>query len=883
MSLAGRAAELAALDDVLAAARNRTGRALALLGDPGAGKSSLLAEAADRARPMRVLRATGAEPEAGLAFAALHQLLRPVAHLAEDLPGAQRDAVRGALGLAESRTDDRFLVSAAVLSLLVEAAEPDGLLCVVDDFQWFDRASADTLLFAARRLRTESVSLLIAARDTAEVRHALRGAEQLRVAGLDDRSAATLLVGSTPAVAAELTTLTKGNPLALSELAELLTPAQLSGAAPLPDPLPVGDVFGEQVARLPEDTRLVLLVAALEGLGDVGVVLRAATALGIGADALHAAEQAGLVAVDGAALRFRHPLIRSAVYTGAGSALRRRVHGALADAVGGDADRRARHLADAALGPDEAVASALAESAHRARERGGYADAAEALGRAAALTPEPGARARRLAEAAGAAWLGGRPGQAQSWLAAAQDLAADEDLKAELSQLRGRFELNSGDAAEAMRIFLDAAGDRVELLSDAAEAASYVGDTAVAIEVGRRAEALDDSYLRSMLVGTAALQAGDTERGTAVLRSALREPGDDAVSLLWASSAASHLGEVDAAADFATRAGRVARVSGMVGTLPVVLEFAATAERMNSRLTHSAALSEEALTLAREAGYTNSAAAHLANLAMVAAIQGREDECRAHANEALAIAIPHRVGLRVGVASYALGLLDLGLGRVEAAHERLTALTTAGPGAGHPIAVWGSTGDRVEAAVAAGDLDAARASVDFIERWSVNATTARARALVARCRALIENDAVPLYEQALTLLAADSGADYDRARTALLLGERLRRDRRVGEARRHLRAAAETFGRLGARPWEQRALGELRAAGESGQRAEPVALEQLTPQELRIARLVAEGVSNKDVAARLFLSPRTVEYHLYKVYPKLGVTTRTELARLLGQ
>ncbi|SDM60438.1 helix-turn-helix transcriptional regulator [Allokutzneria albata] len=849
MTLIGREAELAELEAFL----NGGQSALAVLGEPGAGKSALLGEVAEDA-----LWATGAEPESGLAFAALHQLLRPVAHLADALPEAQRDAIKGALGLAESRTEDRFLVSAAVLSLLIEAAEPDGLLCVVDDFQWLDQASADALLFAARRLRGEKVRLLIAARDTTDVRHALRGVRQLRLTGLDEADAARLLTAA-PAVIAEITRLTSGNPLALHEVGDLLTPDQLEGSAPLPDPLPIKNVFGDQIARLDEATKHVLLIAALEGQGDLGVVLRA----GAEPTALHEAERTGLITTDGAKIRFRHPLVRSAVVTEAGAAQKRQVHNALADAVG-DADRKAQHRAEAALGPDEDVAQALTESARRARERGGYADAATALARAADLTPATEAKARRLAVAAESAWLGGKPGQARSLLTRARAL----NNTPELEQLRGRFELNSGDAAEAMRIFLDAAGDRIELLADAAEAASYVGDTAVTIEVGRRAEPLPPSFLRSMLVGTAALRAGDTAKGTEILRTA--EPREDASELLWAAAAASHLGEGDAASDFAARAGRVARVSGMVGTLPVVLEFAATAERMNGNLAHSAALSEEGLALAKEAGYVNCTASHLANLAVVAAIQGREDDCRRFADEALMIAIPHRIELRVGVANYALALLDLGQGRFQEAHDRLTAMTT-----GHPVTVWGSTADRVEAAVASGNLDAARKSVEFLKQWSVNATTTRAKALVARCRALVEDDAVPLYEQALT-----TDSEYDRARTALLLGERLRRDRKVSEARPHLRTAAEIFGRLGARPWEQRALGELRAAGEARQRTEAA---ELTPQELRIAQLVAEGVSNKDVAARLFLSPRTVEYHLYKIYPKLGVSSRTELARVLGQ
>lgn len=913
--LAGRAAERAALADLLDGIRSGAGRVLVLRGEPGVGKSALLRHAVEQAAPAKVLRATGAEPETGLAFAALHQLLRPVAGLIDALPGPQREAVRGALGLAAPpAVQDRFLVAAGVLSLLAEAGRQHGLLCVVDDFHWADRASADALLFAARRLDTDGVGLLIATRDTPDTRYALRDLPERRLTGLDAADAAAALAGwaavePSPRVAALIAEATGGNPLALQETAELLTASQLTGHEPLPDPLPLGEgvtaVYGGQLAALPAGTRRVLLVTALDGRGDPRVVLAAAARLGAPERALEPAEAAGLVVAGPAAITFRHPLIRSAVHAAASPADRRAAHEALAAVLGaaGDADRRAGHLAAVAIGPDEEIAADLAAAADRARARGGYADAADALTRAAQLTPDPAARARRLTDAAVAAWLGGRPGQAYSALAAAGETAEDPGLLAELAQLRGRFALNSGDAAEALRIFLaaaDQAPERLQLLADAAEAASYVGDSDATVRIGRRAEALSeppppgsaDAFVRDVLAGSGALQGGDPERGVPLLRRALAAvPGDaddagdagEAATLLWAAAAASLLGEGDAAAAYGARAGAVARVSGMAGTLPVVLENAATAERLNSRFALSTALSTEGLALAREAGISNSAAAHLANLAVCAALRGQEDVCHTHARQALAIAIPHRLGLRVGVASYALGVLDLGLGRFAQAHERLTALVDAGPGAGHPVVVWGSVADRVEAAVAAGDEAAARTAVAFLERWSAHAASARSRALLARCRALVAEDdkAVSLLYEALGHLAADSGAAYDQARTALLLGERLRRARRVGEARGHLRQAMEVFQRLAAEPWERRARGELRAAGESADRPAPDALAALTPQELRIARLVAQGAANREVAAQLFLSPRTVEYHLYKVYPKLGISSRAELTRLL--
>ncbi|MEQ4721391.1 AAA family ATPase [Nonomuraea sp. B19D2] len=902
--LYGRTVEIAALDDVIARALDGSGTALVLRGEAGVGKTALLDLAAARGGAMRVLRTTGVEPESDLAFAALHQLLRPVVGLLDTLPEPQREAVRGALGLAAS--GDRFLLAAGVLSLLAEAAVPDGLICVVDDFQWVDRASADALLFTARRLGTERIAMLLAVRGDAPV----KGLPSVNVGGLDDAAAAELLSAQAPTdggaglLSAQATTdggagreeagravservrhdlvgLTGGNPLALRETVRRLTPGQLAGREPLPDPLPGGrQLFGEQVAALSAPARLLALVAAVEG--DLDLVLRAADRLGTSRTTLSELEAAGLATVSGAHVRFRHPLIRSAVYETTAPATRREAHAALAELT--DGDRRARHLAGAALGPDEVVAAALAESAMRARDRGGFGDAATALARAAELTPSPLTRAGRLKDAAVNAWLGGRPGQAESLLAEAREHAGSSPaLAMELAQLRGRFELNSGDAAEAVRILR--AGESLGMLADAAEAASYVGDTAAIVEIGRQAAAFPEGFLRDVIVGIGAMLDG--AGGHDLLRRALGQVDElgEPAEFMWASAAASYLGEADLAAELVERAGRLARMSGMVGQLPVVLEFVATAERIAGRLAESQAIAEEGLELAREAGYTNTVAAHLANLAVVAALRGEEEACRRYARDALAIAIPHRVGLRAGTAAYALAMLDLGLGRYAAAHERFTAITAAGPGAGHPTVVWRSTPDRIEAAVGAGDPDVAKAALEAYERWSAHAGTPESRALLARCRALVAADGAgdgaheppAAFEEALRLHAND----FESARTGLLLGERLRRAHRPGEARRHLRAAYETFQRAGAEPWARRAQSELRAAGESARAPRNAALDLLTPQELRIAGLVADGLSSKEIAAQLFLSPRTVEYHLYKIYPKLGIGTRTELARLV--
>ncbi|WP_345347933.1 helix-turn-helix transcriptional regulator [Actinoallomurus liliacearum] len=886
--LYGRSAEINALDEVIARARDGSGGAVALRGEAGAGKTALLDAAAARGGGMRVLRATGVEPESDLAFAALHQVLWPVTGSLDALPEPQRDALSTALGLSAGSVGDRFLLGAGVLSLLAEAAAPNGLICVIDDLQWVDRASADALLFAARRLRTERIAMLFAVRGDVPVKGVPLTVD---VRGLPESAAAELLesrCGVLPAhVARELVTLTRANPLALGEIAAGLTPAQLAGREPLPDPLPGGArLFGHRVAALSAPARLVALVAAVET--DLDPVLRATgrllaeqavrpgenTGARAGREALAELEGAGLAEVSGTSVRFRHPLIRSAAHEAAAPADVRRVHAVLAELTADD--RRAWHLAGAALGQDEQVATALVAAAVRARDGGGYGAAATALARAAELTPEPRARASRLKDAAAAAWLGGRPGQAESLLAEAREQAdGDATLAVEIAQLRGRFALNSGNAAEAVRIL--EAGDSLDMLADAVEAASYVGDTAAVVELGRRAAAHPEGFLRDTVAGLGLTLDGDAA-GPGLLRRALARTGEleDAAEYLWAAAAASALGESDLAAEMAARAGQVARVSGMTGQLPVVLEFVATAERVAGRLARSQAISEEGLALARDAGYENTVAAHLANLAALAALRGEEEPCERQAREALAIAIPHRVGLRAGVAAYALALLDLCLGRYAAAHDRFTAIAAAGPGAGHPTVVWRMAPDRVEAAVGAGDEAGARAALEAYERWSAHAATPEPRALLARCRGLADSSE-DAFGEALRLHTNP----FEAARTALLLGERLRRGQRPGEARVHLRMAWETFEQAGARPWARRAQDELRAAGESGQAPPAAALDALTPQELRIAGLVADGLSSKQIAARLFLSPRTVEYHLYKIYPKLGIGSRTDLARLV--
>src|SRR5215472_17787273 len=513
--LYGRHQECAAVDRLLQAVREGRSGVLVLRGEAGVGKSALLAYAAgDRAVGVTVLRAAGVEAEVELPFAALHQLLRPLLDRLDHLPAAQAAALRAAFGLAAppgghepvgGRLGDRFLLSVGVLSLLADAAEQRPLVCLLDDAHWLDQASADALVFAGRRLGAEGVGLLFAARDTEPRGFDAPGLPELRLSGLDSAAAARLLAdasASAPAagVADRLLAAAGGNPLALLELPAALSPAQLAGRAPLPDPLPVGArverAFADRAGRLPTAARTMLLLAAADDTGEAATVWRASHSLGLDAGALGPAEAARLVRVQGARVEFWHPLVRSAIYRAATFAERRAAHLALAGALEGvgQADRRAWHRAAAAVAPDDVVAGELERSAGRARARGGHAAAAAALERAAELTGEDPARARRLVAGAEAAWLAGRPAWALELAGRADRLDPPPRLRADLQQLRARIELWCGSPVQAHRLLSDAAvvNDTANpekaalLLLQASQAAWVAGDVAATAEAGQR-------------------------------------------------------------------------------------------------------------------------------------------------------------------------------------------------------------------------------------------------------------------------------------------------------------------------------------------------------------------------------------------------------------
>jgi DNA-binding CsgD family transcriptional regulator len=903
--LYGRDAERAKIGALLEAARASRSGALVLRGQPGIGKTALLEDARERAVDMHVLSAQGVESESELPFAGLHQLIRPALHLLERLPGPQADALQGALGLAEGPGDERFLVSAACLTLLSELAERRPVLCLVDDAQWLDVPSADALLFVARRLDAEGIVMLFTAREPDIRRFEARELPNLELGGLDPKSAASLIARAAtddlpPSVLDHLVEQSGGNALALVELPATLTAAQIAGNEPLPETLPLTRdlerLFLQRVRRLPEPTQRMLLLAAADDTGRVAPVIRAAEALGIHADALSAAEQAGLISVHGPNFELRHPLIRSTVYHGSSSSERREAHLAFANTLNDvlESDQRAWHRAAAAVGPDADIADELESTADRARLRSGHAAAATALERAAELSAESGSQARRLVAAADAAWHAGHADRATALIDRASTMFSDPRLEAELAHLRGVIQFWCGGLLEACEILLaavDAAPldhrKKLEMLFDAAEAAAWAGDFARVAEVGQRASALppsdarEDTFLANLLIGVGGLFEGKTTRDVPAILDVLARADDFEQPrwLVWAASAAGVVGDEARETALLRRAVALARASGAVDSLTHVLVTVAARGLFEGRQ-GATVDATEGLTLAREAGLPNGASLHLAILAWFAGVKGEDAECRAHAAEVNQAARTAGHGFANSIAEWGVALLDLSRGRPDEAATRLAAVSEARPGVGQPFIALASAADLVEAYVRAGRDEEAQTAYSALDRFARPGAPPWALALAARCRGLLAQDDEAEGEFADALqLHSESNRLFDRARTELLFGEHLRRARRRRESREHLRGALEAFEALGASPWADRARSELRASGETARKRDPSTIDQLTPQELQIARFVAEGLSNKEVAAQLFLSPRTIDYHLRNVFAKLGITSRIQLAR----
>lgn len=885
--LFGRDEERAVIDDLLAGAAAGRSGSLVITGEPGIGKTALVDHAAGAARGARLLRATGAESEAELPFAGLQLLLRSALGSLDALPQVQATALRGALGLAAAGAPDRFLVGLAVLSLLSELAEDGPLICVVDDAQWLDKESTEALLFVARRLAAEGVVLLVGAREET----AFPGLPTLRLTGLDATASAALLADRgeelSPSLRYRLLAEAGGNPLALIELPSALRTAPAAGALPLTERLRAA--FADQARRLPDGPRTVLRVAAAEGTGDLAVVLRAAATLGASAHDLTPAEQTGLVRVEDGTLTFRHPLLRAAVYQDVPLGERLALHRALADALDGhdDADRRAWHQAAATTEPDERVAAELERIAVLAGQRSGHAAAAAAYERAVRLTPAPADRTRRLILAAAAAGEAGAVDHALDLAGRVTEPPADPLLRARLVQVVAFGRFWQGRGAEAYRLLADLAGEldqhgAVETLIEAAYVAWFTGQPQLVDAVGRLGELRVPAeerllpMVRLLTSGLSVAMGRSAEPLDKAVDEAVRAAGQDYRELLFVCGVLVATGRDRQAQELVEPLVAESRARGRIAWLPNLLFVVAESQLAHGQHRDAETTAAEAQRIAVDADLRQWPGQLGAVLAQVAALRGDEQRVRELTDPVLAT--PHDPGLPR--AQWALGLCDLGLGRTGAALDRLAEL--AGGPDRYGVSVTRSVPDLVEAAVRMSEPDRCAEPFDRFAAWAGQTGQPWAEALVLRCRALLSptDAAQGLYRDALARHQADH-RPFERARTTLLYGEWLRRARRKAEASTQLRTALADFQRLDAVPWAERAATELGATGVSGVPAPSAGVASvLTPQELQIVRLAARGLSNRDIAAQLFLSPRTVGHHLYKAYPKLGVLSRGELSAL---
>ncbi|WP_394552066.1 AAA family ATPase [Agromyces sp. MMS24-JH15] len=905
-TLHGRQRECDALDGVVRHVRAGHGRVLVIRGEAGVGKSALLRFLSDAAIGCRVIGAAGVEYEMELAYAGIHQLCAPLMHLRERLPDRQRDALETAFGLSAKAAPDRFIVGLGVLGLLAEASDVQPLLCIIDDAQWMDRASAEILAFVARRLLAESVGLVFAVRDVGTAQE-LDGLPELRLRGLESVHARALLESVWPGrldqqVLDRVLAEAHGNPLALLEFSRSLPPTSLAGGFGFPESTPLASRieqnFRRQFEALPVDARRLLLVAAAEPVGDVALLWRAAGRLGIDAAAAEAAESSGLIQLGGQA-RFRHPLVRSAVYGAASSSERRQVHRALAEAteVETDHDRRVWHLAHAAPGLDEALARELEASAERARRRGGVAAAAAFLQRSAELTPESAERARRTLAAARAKFDSGALEVALELLADAETRVLDELQRASLAYLRAEVIFTLRRGSDAPPLLLEAA-ERLEPLDTALALEAYLEALGAAIFVGRLGGDVGPSEVSAaaravlrvhpasrptdlLLDGLATRYTEGYEAGMVLLvraldaigRGALSEEGDFGRWFWMRWLVAADVWDDDRWHDLASRAVHFGRETGSLVGLPLALGYRAIVHVYAGQFTEAAALVEEARAI--EAA-TGSAPVGFASL-LLAAWRGNEHDAAPLFDWGLKNTQARGEGRGIGGFGYATGVLNNGLGRYEAAF--------AGTRSATEYDDLGITGfallELVEAGVRSGARDQAVSAFEKLERGTRASGTDWALGVQAWTRAMLSEDAdaEERYREAIRRLER-TRIHMHLARAQLSFGEWLRRARRRAEAREHLRAAHERFTDAGALAFADRALRELIATGETVLARTPESRDILTPQEFQVARLARDGLSNPEIGAQLFISPRTAQYHLRKVFQKLGITSRNQLAQL---
>ncbi|HEY2437108.1 MAG TPA: LuxR C-terminal-related transcriptional regulator [Solirubrobacteraceae bacterium] len=894
-----RRSEREVLERLLEGVRGGQSRVLVMTGEPGVGKTALLEFAIGSASGFRLARAVGVESEMELPFAALQQLCAPLLDRLDRLPVPQRDALQVAFGLSAGDAPDRFWVGLAVLSLFSDAAEEQPLLCVVDDAQWLDRSSAQALGFVARRLLAESVALVLATRDPGEE---LEGLQKLVLEGLPTGDAHALLgsavrVPLDEQVRERIVAETRGNPLALLELPRALTPVELAGGFGLPDAPGLSgrieDSFRRRLGSLSADTQRLLLVAAAEPVGDPVLVWRAAGRLGIGLEA--AADTDGLLGI-GTRVTFRHPLVRSAVYRAASPDQRRAVHRALADATDSevDPDRRAWHLAQSTPGPDEDVASELERSAGRAQARGGLAAAAAFLERAAALTPEPARRAKRALAAAQAEYQAGAFDASLGLLATAQAGPLDELQLAEVDLLHGQIAFASSRGSDAPPLLLKAAR-RLEPLDGRLAGETYLEALTAALlpgrpdsrgsvlEIARAARAAPRSSEPArasdlVLDGMARLITDGLDAAKPALRRALNALRRDDISreegLRWswiACGAAALLWDDEAWDAISMRFVQLARDAGALTVLPLALTTRTGMQLFAGDCAMAASLVEE-LAAVNEA--TGSSFAPYAELALLA-FQGREPEASRLIQAATKEGVRRGDGQGLTFIQWTTAVLHNGLGR----HQE--AMAAAEQAAEDERDLWFSTWgvvELIEAAARSGKLELADDALGRLSHTTAAGGTDWAHGIEARSRALVTEGkaAAPLYREAIEALER-TRVRGELARAHLVYGEWLHSEGRRADAREQLRRSRELFLKFGMEAFAERARVELEATGERARKRTVEARDELTSQEAQISRLAADGATNQEIAAQLFISPSTVDYHLRKAFRKLGVKSRHQL------
>ena len=900
-----RLAETDELDQLVADVAAGRSRVIVLRGEAGIGKTALLRRLAQGLQGWYVAAAAPVETEMELAYSSLHQLCSPMLNHLEDLPGPQRDALTTVFGLGAGAAPDGFLVGVATLTLFTKAADRQPMLCIIDDAQWLDRASAVTLSFVARRMVAERIALVCAAR-TDSGDPVLVGLPELPIRGLPISDARALLLENVrgpidAAIFDRIITESHGNPLALLELPRAWDALDAAGGLALLGAPVAGKIeqsYARRLADLPPATQLLVLTAAAEPLGDLVLLHRAAATLDLDVAVAAPAAEAGLLRLAGG-VEFAHPLVRSAAYRSATAADRRRVHHALAEATDpdNDPDRRAWHRAHATPGPDEEVADELERSAGRARARGGVAAAAAFLRRAATLTPDSAARAERALSAAEASFQAGSFDTALALVAMAEAAQVDEIHRSRAALVRGYVALASGSAADGARLLLEAGKrqDRFDpemaretyvaaLGAGITAAGRYGGSDGVLLDVcaavrAHPAPAGATKPLHALLEGLALLLTEGHAAAAPVLRPAARSltaiSTEEVLRWGWvATGASTATWDYEGFVEIADRQVKLLRELGALAQLPLHLSQLAIARAWAGDLSAAASLAAESDSLTAATG------SHIPpfGLLRVRALQGREAE----ASDAIAKEIAQANGAQAPVthARWAAAVLNNGLARFDEAS--MSAARASGDAFDPWTATW-ALPELVEAAARAGETEVAAVALERLIATTRPAGTDWALGVEARCRALLNDRAAAdeLYREAIDRLGR-TPLRPELARAQLLYGEWLRREGRRQDARAQLRTARETFEAIGMEAFAARTRRALVATGETARKRGDETRDELTPQEDQIARLARDGLSNQEIGAQLFISARTVEWHLRKIFTKLGISSRRQLGSALA-